>query len=298
MTAANSHWDLRPLLAISFSGGETSGMMTDHCHQKYGKTHRIETTFANTGCEDERTLAFVDKCDRHFGWNVVWLEAVVSENPRVGIRHRRVDYFTAARNGEPFEAYIRRHGIPGPGQPQCTTRLKEEVMIDYLKRRGFKRGKWLNYDTAIGIRADEMDRMDKDRKAERLIYPLADAGVTLADVKRYWSGMPFRLGLPGAHHGNCKWCWKKSQRKHYTLALEEPEAFDFPRRMEQLYRHTRARNKEGRFFFRGHMTADQIIENARTTEFVPYSDRELPEWDPEWDAEAACGSTCEVGADT
>lgn len=289
-------WDIRPLLAVSFSGGRTSALMAINLHKQYGETHRIETTFANTGCEHELTLKFVDQCDRHFGWNVVWLEAVVSSNPKVGIRHKVVDYFTASRKGEPFEAYIKRYGIPNQSMPQCTTRLKTEVMESYLKTRGFYRGRRLNYQTAIGIRHDEMDRMVPRRKKNQFIYPLAEQEVTKADVIRFWRSMPFDLELPGEHYGNCVTCWKKSPRKLMTLANEAPESFDFFERMEQ---HSGRLAKRGpRLFFRGDMTVAMLKEQARTTKFQPYSDSELPAFDVALDVGAACGSSCEpVGAD-
>ena len=44
--------------------------------EKFKDSHEIVTTFANTGDEQEETLEFVDMCDKEFGLDVVWLEAV------------------------------------------------------------------------------------------------------------------------------------------------------------------------------------------------------------------------------
>lgn len=59
-----------PLL-ISFSGGRTSAMMTHLLLN--AEPERIAgfnpvVVFANTGCEHEKTLVFVNQCDKQFGW--------------------------------------------------------------------------------------------------------------------------------------------------------------------------------------------------------------------------------------
>lgn len=87
-----------------------------------GFSHKYDdvvVTFANTGCEDERTLDFVEKCDKEFGFNVVWLEAVVNPERQKGTSFKVVDYETAARNGEPFESFISKYGIPNRSSPAC-----------------------------------------------------------------------------------------------------------------------------------------------------------------------------------
>ena len=98
----------KPKLAISFSGGRTSAVMTKLCVEKFSDTHDIAITFANTGCEHENTLKFVDQCDKHFGWGVVWVEAVINQEKGIGPKHRIVDYETASRYGEPFEDAIKK----------------------------------------------------------------------------------------------------------------------------------------------------------------------------------------------
>ena len=262
----------KPKLAISFSGGRTSAVMTKLCVEKFSDTHHIAITFANTGSEHENTLKFVDQCDKHFGWNVVWLEAVVNPEKGKGIRHKIVDFETAARNGEPLEADFAKHGLPGPGWLHCTRDTKELPIKDYL--RSVLGWKWGDFWIAIGIRSDEVDRVSANRKKLKFVYPLVDAGWTKDDVKRECASWPFDLDLKGEHYGNCTWCWKKSLRKHLTLAKESPEVFDFPRLMEEKYAHITSPNDPNseRQMFRKHMTTVDIIEMARTTEFEPYVD--------------------------
>lgn len=296
---------MRQKLAISNSGGRTSALMTKLCLEQFRATHEIVVTFANTGLEHEATLDFIRDCDTHFGFNTVWLEAVVG-GKGVGIRHKVVTYETAARNGEPFEAYIAKHGIPNHALPQCTSRLKTEVMQSYLATLGFVRGVGLNYDTAIGIRADEFDRISSRAKQHRFVYPLIKAGVTKADVLSFWKSQPFDLRLPGEHYGNCVTCWKKSFRKLMTIATEQPSRFDFFNRMEREHRKTKADRGEGRVFFRENKSCQDIFKMSLEP-FEKYIDQpsvtdpqaEMFPFDPNarLDIGSSCGESCEIGAD-
>ena len=291
-------------LCVSFSGGRTSAYMLLHC-LKYYRDHEIIITFANTGCEHPATLDFVHRMDQHIGGGTVWLEADVSPVHGEGVGHRIVSYDTASRNGEPFERAVSKYGIFGPSYPNCTGRLKTEVMDSFLRSAGWPTGaKSRTHDTAIGIRYDECDRLPPRHKraSMRLVYPLVEARVTKDMVRDFWSKQPFDLQIPGDHYGNCVWCWKKSNRKLMTLAKECPSAFDFPRRMEEKYGEVKAKNESGvRRFFRENRSVDDIFRMAERP-FEPYRDnveRDLfsGTWDESLDIGGACGDSCEVGAD-
>jgi hypothetical protein len=284
----------KPRLAISFSGGRSSAVMTKLCIEKYSNTHDISVTFVNTGCEHEATLEFVRDCESHFRFGTVWIEAVVTHGERVGIRHRIVDFNSASRNGEPFEEYIKKYGIPNQGSPQCTSRLKEDCMLAYRRDAlGWKPG---TYDTAIGIRYDEVDRMSSKRVENRLVYPLVSAKYTKQIVNQICGSWSFDLKLPGDHYGNCVWCWKKSLRKLLTLAKNSPEVFDFPMRMEQEYGHVKAKNDTGvRVFFRGVRSAKDILEMSQKP-FDEYTDSPV-NFDETLDIGGGCGESCEIGSD-
>ena len=294
---------VKPKLAISFSGGRTSAVMTKLCFEKFKDTHEIAVTFANTGCEHENTLRFVDQCDKAFGWNVAWVEAIVTMGKRKGIRAKVVTFETASRNGEPFEAAIEKYGMPDRNHPHCNARLKTEVMYAYLRDElGWKRR---SYWSAIGIRADEMDRVSSKRIQNKFLYPLADAGWTKEDVKRECASWGFDLELKGEHYGNCTFCWKKSNRKLMTLAQESPQVFDFPIKMEAAHGWTNNTDTHKRVMFRERRSALDIVELARTRDFTPYSDAELQDgqlvstadYDVWLDTGSGCGESCEIGAD-
>jgi hypothetical protein len=292
---------LKERLSISFSGGKTSAYMTkmllDH-FRKHEPEREILVTFANTGQEHEETLKFVDRCDKEFGFSVVWLEAVVDPENGKGIRHNIVNFQTASRNGEPFEAYIAKHGIPNQMYNQCTSRLKTEPMESYRKRIGWKNG---TYSTAIGIRADEMDRVSSKGMANQgLFYPCVDARVTKEDVRNWWSKQDFNLNIP-EHLGNCTWCWKKSGRKLLTLARANPEIFDFPARMERHYALAGGKRRDGqdrkpRAFFRGDKTAIDILLESKGN-FTPFEDDKFIPFDAELDVGGSCGDSCEIYSD-
>lgn len=293
-------------LAISFSGGRTSAYMLLYCLKHYAD-REIVITFANTGCEHPATLDFVRDVDRLVGGRVVWLEADVSPEHGVGISHRVVSYETASRNGEPFKAYIAKYGIPNSTAPNCTTRLKSDVMEDYIASViGWRYGARLSHQTAIGIRYDELDRVSENASKYGFVYPLVEARVTKGMVLDFWKKQPFDLQLPGEHYGNCVWCWKKSLRKLMTLAKESPHVFDFPREMEAKYGHIKANGPAGngkgrRMFFRKHMSVDDIFA-ASEKPFEPYRDNHRADlfdvtWDQDLDIGGGCGDTCEIGAD-
>jgi len=291
--------ETRPRLSISFSGGRSSALMLYLCLQKYGDTHDILILFANTGCEHEETLRFVDAVDRNLaGGRVVWIETVIG-GPGIGPRAKVVDYKTAARNGEPFEDAIKKHGVFCKTHPNCTSRLKVEPMNAYIRSQGWAAG---TYQTAVGIRADEMDRKSKHANRDGIIYPLIDAGITKLEVKRFMAQFDWDLKLPGEHYGNCVWCWKKSLRKLATVAKHSPEAFDFPARMEREYGHVyRGESQDqDRTFFRNRISADDIVTLGKSGNFKEYNEPDavqLPLFEDEWDVGGGCGESCEIGAD-
>ena len=284
-------------LAISFSGGETSGYMAQWILANWRDRYdEMRVTFANTGQENEETLEFVQRCDEFFGLGVVWVEAVVHPGVRKGSTHRVVDFRTASRNGEPFEAVIAKYGIPNQASRGiCTRELKLNAMRSYLDSVGWPRGL---YDTAIGIRADEMERgAEASAAMARLVYPLkSEHPRTKPQINAYWAAMPFRLSLKG-YQGNCKWCWKKTLRKHLTIISEHPEFYDFPERMEREYGMTGARaTKLGKpqTFFRQERSTLDLRALAALGGFQPATDDAVAYPDDELDISAGCSESCEV----
>ncbi|EHP94934.1 hypothetical protein [Methylorubrum extorquens] len=285
----------------SFSGGESSAEMTLRVKRALRPNDELLVMFANTGQEDERTLVFVDRCDREFDLNVVWVEAVINPEHRQVTTHRVVTFETATRDKSLFEAMIRKYGIPNQNYPHCTRELKLRPMASYLASMGWTAG---SYITAIGIRADEIDRIDGEARAKGFEYPLARAGIRKRDVHAAWDARPFQLGLR-EHEGNCRWCWKKSPRKHLTLITEQPSVYDVPRYFERTYPHAGAGDGP-RVFFRGGRSTDDLFALAAQP-FEPFVDMRgkgqmefgfaAPAFDADLDLGGSCGESCEPYGD-
>jgi hypothetical protein len=245
-------------LIVSFSGGETSAFMAqwikNHWEDKYDD---ISYVFANTGLENEQTLEFVQRCDEYFKLNIAWVEANVIHEYRKGTDYVSVDFETASRNGEPFEQVIKKYGIPNQATPHCTRELKQAPLTKYAKNIYGKKG----FNTAIGIRYDEIDRINEKHKELRFVYPLiSDIKTTKQHINFYWSQMPFRLELKG-YQGNCVTCWKKSDKKLFQLYKENPLAFNFMDKMEHKY----PIDPLGHYktFFRNNRSTQDMIELAK-----------------------------------
>lgn len=275
-------------LLISFSGGETSALMTYLIlNSAYTNYFDIQVVFANTGQENEETLEFINNCDVLYNFKTVWLEAVIHHGERQGTTHRIVSYQTASRNGEPFEEHIKKYGIPNKAFPHCTRELKFRPIHSYIRSLG-----WYKYFTAIGIRTDEQRRVSKSEQAQFIVvYPLINWWqVDKQDVNCFWEAQPIRLKLPN-YRGNCKWCWKKSDKKLLTIMKETPDVFLFPERMEKVYSRIGPEFQKdpqalSRRFFRGHRTVDNLRELLKTVD--------IPQGYHLEDASNGCSESCEL----
>ena len=209
---------------ISFSGGRTSAYMLWRVLQANGGKLPDEAVvcFANTGKEDEATLEFVRDCSVNWNIPITWLEFRTTDE-----KFEVVSFETASRNGEPFMALIRkRNYLPNPVTRFCTVELKVRVMHRYLKSIG-----WTEWDSMLGIRADEPKRLSKIGnqdygKHEEKCAPLGAAGITKEDVGEFWRAQPFDLGLPNNNgvtmHGNCDLCFLKGGAQVLSLIAEKP----------------------------------------------------------------------------
>lgn len=257
--------EVKDRIFASFSGGRSSAMMCSILLDKF-PNHEIQFVFANTGEEHEETLKFVDKCDKFFGLNLIWVEAVTHHNMRLGCTHKIVDYASASRKGEPFKEVISKYGIPNKSYPHCTRELKLNPMYSFIKNIGWAKG---SYNVAIGIRADEPDRFDKKAKEKGIIYPLADEGIEKSDVLEWWKRMPFDLKLP-EHFGNCKTCWKKSDLKLVSIIKQHPDWFTFNAEMEEKYSNLKVDEKhEPRVFFRSKRSTKDLFLLANAFDGEP-----------------------------
>ena len=216
--------DKDKVLVISFSGGRTSAYLTWRLLQEKDAWKDVVVIFANTGQEHQKTLDFVKNCDDHFGFKTVWIEASVNDEKGVGTSAKVVNFKTASRDGKPFEDVIKKYGIPWSKASHCTRELKEYPIRSYLRELGLSNG---DYKMAIGIRADEFDRMSARADEYGLIYPLVKWHISKQDILDWWEDQEFDLEIP-EHFGNCVWCWKKSDKKLMTVMVEQTRRFEKP----------------------------------------------------------------------
>jgi len=212
-------------IIVSFSGGRTSAYMLRLLLDNYPEAD-LQVVFANTGKERPETLDFVQACSERFGVPVTWVEAVVTQQKGIATTYKVVDYATASRNGEPFEAAIAKYGIPNNSFPHCSRELKTQPIGAWIRDTFAGRP----FQMALGIRADEAHREGE------WWYPLIEWGVTKQQVRQFWREQPFDLGLKD-YEGNCDLCWKKGHDKNLTLLEERPELGVWWAEMERKYGH-------------------------------------------------------------
>ena len=223
---------------ISFSGGRTSAYMLWRVLQSNGGLpSEAKVCFANTGKEMEETLLFVERCGKEWDVPIDWIEYHDAEETKD--RFKVVTFETASRNGEPFEAIIRkRNYLPNPVSRFCTVEMKVRAIHRYLKNIG-----WTEWDSLLGIRADEPRRVAKISnqdygKHEEKYAPLAVAGITKEMVGNFWRNQPFDLELPNINgvtmHGNCDLCYLKGGAQILSLIKEKPERAVWWAKMESL----------------------------------------------------------------
>ena len=222
---------------ISFSGGRTSAFMLHQILQENGTMpDRCKVIFQNTGREMPQTLDFVNECGIRWGVEIIWLEYDrVNGKPAASV----VNHNSADRNGEPFEKLIKaKKVLPNTLMRFCTIELKINTSKRYLKSIGWKR--WQN---AVGIRADEPDRLARPPKKDCWTpwRPLVDAGITKDHVDVFWKHQPFKLDLPVINgktmYGNCDGCFLKSEAQLAMLAREFPEKFEWWENLEEGHKH-------------------------------------------------------------
>lgn len=257
---------------ISFSGGRTSGYMLRQILDR-GLEPDVHVLFCNTGKEDDRTLDFVRDCAVNWNVRIRWLqyrrrylpeyrsEEVAAAAARLRAHFGfefgpppgdqrdeepgfvEVSYETAARTNDPpsvhhpFTNLVMLSGVPNAATRLCSTEMKTRVMKRFMLANGYD--EWWN---VVGMRADEPKRVKKllQKPPERWenLAPLAEAGVTEAEVLRFWREQPFDLQLPhdpelGTYLGNCDLCMLKRPEKKVRVVQENAASLGWWEQVEE-----------------------------------------------------------------
>lgn len=201
---------------ISFSGGRTSAYMLRSVLAYNGGAlpNDAVVCFANTGKEDEATLEFVRDCAEAWDVEIVWVEYRDND-----AGFAVVDFNTASRNGEPYEAMInRKQYLPNPVARFCSHELKNKPIAAYTGLG--------DEDTMVGVRWDEPHRHAKMR-ARGFMLPLITDKTTKAHVREFWRHQKFDLALPErdglTNLGNCDLCFLKDFDVIMSNVREKPQ---------------------------------------------------------------------------
>lgn len=230
---------------VSISGGRSSAMMLKLMQDNQMLDDAV-VCFANTGKESPETLDFIQECATRWGIDVVWLE-YCTEIPKFKI----VDYETAARKGEPFEALIggRKGYLPNPTQRFCTGDMKVKTIKRFVRSLGYKG----NFDTYIGLRYDEPSRAARKKaqnaagkESEIYFMPLYDLRITVAERDLFWRNQPFDLKIHSAVD-NCDLCFMKSKWDLIWTIREKPELADWWIKQEESACASPKRKRNGQF---------------------------------------------------
>lgn len=255
---------------ISFSGGRTSAYMLHRILQAHGGTlpNDVLVLFANTGREMPATLDFVRDCAAAWNVPIVWLEYRWEPG-----RHffEIVNHNSASRAGEPFEQMLLgKPMLPNPVARFCSVEMKIRTIKRFIRAEYG----WDHWTSVIGLRADEMGRVEKATGPQRdrwtNVCPMADAGLTVVDVLRFWKQQPFDLRLAGPWEGNCDGCFLKSRGSIMRMQLDHPERMAWWERAETLIASSK-RPQSGNTFRAGRENYATMARNVRDQGVLPMS---------------------------
>tara|TARA_R110000851_G_scaffold312524_1_gene473095 strand:- start:131 stop:946 length:816 start_codon:yes stop_codon:yes gene_type:complete len=258
--------------------------------------HNVVYVMANTSKEHKESLVFMNKCDDYFELNMNWIEAVFNPIKGKGVDFRIVKYKDLKIKGEIFEDGIKKLGIASKINAWCNRDMKQ-VPVKKFADSIFGLN---NYSIAVGMRADEIDRVGKAYRTNNTFYPLLDNGITTKERNKFWDKQPIKIGIP-AYKGNCDLCYKKSNRKIMTVLKEDPFSSEWWNDMIKKYSKISIEGKPsynayaengGMNFYRQNISLDELIKMA-SKPFKMATDEYVYENDL-FDKEDECGSGCQI----
>lgn len=247
---------------VQFSGGQTSGFLLRRLMDANPSTFDSEfiVCFENTGKEHNATLDFVHEVETKWGVKIVWLqycrvpainisvESIPEGRARSNLIKKQncgddahwfkiVNYNTAARSIDkdtPFDVLLNWvNTLPNVQTRICSVQMKVRTRDRFLRHSGI-----MEFDSFIGIRADESDRVAEilaniDRY-ECPVFPLVNDGITKKDVDGWWDEHPFKLGIPN-YLGNCMFCFLKKYWKRLRVAKDYPSEIEWAAQWEEIF---------------------------------------------------------------
>lgn len=142
-------------LVLACSMGETSMFLVIWCLENLNHIYNMVVICSNTGQEENESIEFADKCEKHYGVKIHWIEAKVHHGKRKSSTYSIKTYDTLTRKNDwqqrddtPFEEVIKKYNLPNHSRLHCTRELKmnpiKAFAKDYFTLEDFKW--WLNQD--------------------------------------------------------------------------------------------------------------------------------------------------------
>ena len=267
-------------LMVTISGGRSSAKAARHIQtsDKYKDYNKLYV-FANTGQERTETINFLKHIVKNWGIDLNIVEGVYSNKIGVGIGYKLVDFESMAMNSEPFEGAIMHKnkgvydGLPHQKAPYCSESMKTIPCKKFADEIfGVN-----NYIKSIGFRKEDMPKritVHEIKEDKERIFPLITDFYTpigQSELTRWWKTQPFKLEIDGKF-GNCKYCWKKSEKLlleniKFDLSNEDYTAINWWQKMEEQY---------GNVSFRGNKSIDDLVRLSKlpTTLRIEFPDEE------------------------
>lgn len=268
---------------VSFSGGRTSAYLCHLMVEQFG-AENVDIVYMDTGFEHPETYKFIKAFNDNFKLNITCLRGDFSNPLGSGVGYNVVSIDSLCCDGKPFAEMMAKYGTPYIGGMFCTDRMKLKPFKKYCDDKYGKE----NYETWLGIRADEPRRLG-EKKGIRYLAEISD--FEKQDVLDFWKEIPFDLQIP-EWLGNCVFCPKKSNLKLAAAQRDEPELYH--KWLEMLYSDpVRIDNKTGHWskMYRGNQSLEQLIAtfDGSTGEEIKARMRGAKQLDT-----GSCSESCEV----
>ena len=143
---------------VSFSGGRTSAYLCKVMIDEFGRDN-VDFIYMDTGAEHPKTYEFIKKVDKYLGLDLVCLRGQFNQELGQGHTYKIINVDDLKCDLEVFSSLTKKYGTPTVTGAWCTSRMKEETHDKYCDD-AYGKG---NYQTWIGIRADEPKRVLGER---------------------------------------------------------------------------------------------------------------------------------------
>lgn len=259
---------------VSFSGGQTSGLMLRKLMDANAKNFdsMFEVCFDNTGKEYDETLDFVHDVETKWSVPITWLEYCRKDGEH---SFKVVDYFTATRRNSsrgPFDEMLEWAGtLPNVRGRGCSGQLKVRTTKRYLQAKGLT-----EWDTYVGIRIDEAHRAIEVKagcpKYIRPHFPLIESKTTKLDVDNFWDQNDFKLNIPN-HKGNCDLCFLKAKWKRLSILRDDPTAANWWINWEKKFQQKGVTGDGARW--QAGLSYETLLKESQHPEF-DFSEQDVP----------------------